>query len=215
MTASPDIHRPSRSDARRNYDRLLAEADKAFAAHGTGASLEEIARAAGVGIGTLYRHFPTREALLESLLRERFVALWERARQLAGSDSPMAALEAWLRDAVAQSSIYQGLPTSILAALRDDRSHLATSCQAMRAVGEQLLTNAQAAGEARADLDPTDLILLTNAAAWAAQQCDTDSDRIERHISLIMAGMRINSTPRRHSNPAQVPPPWQTEAASL
>jgi AcrR family transcriptional regulator len=197
--ANPDVSsdatgRPLRADARRNYERLLAAADRAFAAHGTGASLEDIARVAGVGVGTLYRHFPTREALLETLLRERFQQLLERARSQAGSDSPAAVLESWLRDAAAQSSLYHGLPSSIVAALTDDASRLATSCQAMRAVGAELLAEAQRAGEIRADVDATDLMMLANAAAWAAQQDEASAGRIDRHLGVLMAGLRDRST---------------------
>src|SRR6184192_3929854 len=84
--------RPMRADARRNYERLVAAAADAFAAHGTEASLEDIARRAGVGIGTLYRHFPTREALLEALLRSRFEEMQRRAAELSASAAPGEAL---------------------------------------------------------------------------------------------------------------------------
>ena len=81
--------KPMRADARRNYERLLEEARRAFAEHGVEASLEDIARRAGVGIGTLYRHFPTRDALLEALLRDRFDTQAERARELLAHPEPL------------------------------------------------------------------------------------------------------------------------------
>ncbi|WP_155375133.1 TetR/AcrR family transcriptional regulator [Catellatospora vulcania] len=192
---TPERARPARApraDALRNRDRLLAEADRLFAAHGTGASLEDIAKQAGVGIGTLYRHFPTREALLDALLQQRFEQLWGRAHE-AGSGSPYAALAAWLREAAGQSTAYRGLPSSIAAALRDTTSHLNTSCQAVREVGARLLAAAQAAGEVRTDLDGTDLVLMANSAAWLAQQ-DHAEDRLDRHLDVLLAGIR---TPRR------------------
>lgn len=184
-------HGAGRADARRNRDRLLAEADLAFAARGTTASLEDIARAAGVGIGTLYRHFPTREALLDALLQQRFEQLWGRARELAGSDSPLAALEAWLREAAGQSTVYRGLPSSMVAALRDSGSELSTSCQAVREVGARLLAAAQQAGQVRPELDATDLVLMANSAAWVAQQ-DAADDRLDRHLAVLLRGIRVS-----------------------
>src|SRR3954452_2753784 len=89
--------RPMRADARRNVERLLAVAKETFAERGADAPLEEIARRAGVGIGTLYRHFPTREALLEALLRDSFEPLRAEADRLLTSPSPGDALDAWLR----------------------------------------------------------------------------------------------------------------------
>src|SRR6266487_4025102 len=90
--------RPMRADARRNYQALLSAANAAFIEQGADdASLEEIARRAGVGIGTLYRHFPTRQALLEAVYRDQVDALRARADELLGSLPPDAALVAWLR----------------------------------------------------------------------------------------------------------------------
>src|SRR5215472_6078720 len=90
--------RPMRADAQRNYARLLSAAMAAFTEHGADdTSLEEIARRAGVGIGTLYRHFPTRQALLEAVYRDQVEALRARADDLTGSDDPGEALAAWLR----------------------------------------------------------------------------------------------------------------------
>src|SRR5499433_1511780 len=91
--------RPMRADAQRNYERLLSAAAAAFAEHGADdVSLEEIARRAGVGIGTLYRHFPTRQALLEAVYRDQVEALRARADELLVSVPPGAALAIWLRD---------------------------------------------------------------------------------------------------------------------
>src|SRR5215472_11381674 len=99
-TVSPreSTARPMRADAQRNYARLLSAAMAAFTEHGADdTSLEEIARRAGVGIGTLYRHFPTRQALLEAVYRDQVEALRARADDLTGSDDPGEALAAWLR----------------------------------------------------------------------------------------------------------------------
>src|SRR5215472_4516888 len=117
--------REMRADARRNYDRLLAAAWAAFADRGSDdVSLEEIARRAGVGIGTLYRHFPNRQALLEAVYRDQVVALGGRAAKLLAAESPGAALAEWLRDLASFSSTKRSLTKELLATLDTESSFL-------------------------------------------------------------------------------------------
>ncbi|MFB4278082.1 MULTISPECIES: TetR/AcrR family transcriptional regulator [unclassified Nonomuraea] len=181
----------SRADVRRNRERLLASARDAFATDGTDASLREIARRAGVGIGTLYRHFPTREALLEAILDSNFDTLRERAEQLLASPShtPHEALLTWLNDLAASTRTYQGLPQSIMTALADESSELYVSCAAMRASGARLLGRAQEAGQVRPDLTVYEVIALAIGLAWAAQQPGGPSDLMERLLSTAMYGL--------------------------
>src|SRR5688572_32472849 len=115
-TAKPADAR--RSDARRNYDHLIAVARATFAENGTEASLREVARRAGVGIGTLYRHFPTREALLEALLGDGFEALRAEAVTSLDAPDPGEALAEWLRAFGIASTRYEGLPASVMEALQ-------------------------------------------------------------------------------------------------
>lgn len=159
-----------RADARKNYTHLLDVARVVVAEQGADASLRDVARRAGVGLGTLYRHFPTREALLEGLLRAGFDKLAAQAAQLEASSSPEDALVFWLRDCVAFAHTYRGVTTMMMAAIEDPESALHTSCVTMRAAGTRLLTRAQAAGRARADLDGTDLFALIAALAWLGDQ---------------------------------------------
>src|SRR5262249_43167854 len=121
--------RPMRADAQRNYGRLLSAAMAAFTEHGADdTSLEEIARRAGVGIGTLYRHFPTRQALLEAVYRDQVEALRARADELIGSDDPPgAALAAWLRALMTFSSTKQSMTSALLATIGKE-SDLLSSC---------------------------------------------------------------------------------------
>src|ERR1051325_4645801 len=102
-----------RADAQKNYDHLLAVARAVFTEHGADASLRDVARKAGVGLGTLYRHFPTREALLEALLRTSFDELTERASELETSGASDDALVSWLREAVAVAHNYSGAIASM------------------------------------------------------------------------------------------------------
>src|SRR5882762_8237451 len=112
-----DSSRPLRADARRNYDLLIRAADLEFTAHGAAASLEEIARRARLGIGTLYRHFPTRDDLIAGLLEDRLQALIAAAARLARDPSPGAALAAWLRALLAHAASYRGLAGTVTARL--------------------------------------------------------------------------------------------------
>lgn len=159
-----------RADARKNHDQLLAVAGTVIAEQGADASLRDIARKAGVGLATLIRHFPTREALLEALLRTNFDELAARASALETSDSPDDALVAWLRDFVACAHNYRGVVASMMTAIEDERSALHASCVAMRAAGERLLVRAQAEGSARTDIDGTDMFALGGALAWLNDQ---------------------------------------------
>jgi AcrR family transcriptional regulator len=159
-----------RADARKNYDQLLAVARDVVTGEGADASLRDIARKAGVGVGTLYRHFPTREVLLEALLRAGFDELAQRAKQLALQDDAGSALVTWLREAVGMTHKYSGAIALMVAAISDEDSALHVSCTALRAAGTQLLVRAQTKGMARHDMDGNDLFALISALAWLADQ---------------------------------------------
>jgi AcrR family transcriptional regulator len=187
----PDAPRPMRADARRNYDRLLSAALAAFAEHGADdASLEEIARRAGVGIGTLYRHFPTRQALLEAVYRDQVQALRARADELRESESPADALAAWLRALVAFSSTKQSLTTALLETLGKDSELLSACSMVLCGAADTLLARAQQAGVVRADADPRDLIRLVHAVNIATQRGPTDPGQTDRLLGLILDGLR-------------------------
>jgi AcrR family transcriptional regulator len=178
-----------RADARRNYERILEVAGTVVAEQGTQASLREVARRAGVGLGTLYRHFPTREVLLEVLLRQRFDGLAERAKSLEDSE-PDAALEQWLRQFLAGSTTYRGLAAAMMATLQDEGSPLYVSCHAMREAAGRLLTRAQAAGHVRSDVDRTDLFALVSALGWISEQAPAMADRVDYLFGLVMDAIK-------------------------
>ena len=159
-----------RSDAKQNRDRLLSAARSAVTELGAEVSLRDVARRAGVGMGTLYRHFPSREALLETLLRAGFDGLADRATALGTADRPGEALMIWLREAVAAAHEYKGAIDAMVAAIADPGSPLHSSCQAMKAAGGELLNRAQNAGEARSDIDGSDLFAVLAALTWLRDQ---------------------------------------------
>jgi AcrR family transcriptional regulator len=159
-----------RADARKNRDHVLAVAGTAITEQGVDVSLRDIARRADVGLATLLRHFPTREALLEALLRTSFDEMTARAGGLETSSSPEDALVSWLRDCVEWTTAYRGVTVLMAAAIEDTESALHASCVTLRAAGARLLTRAQAAGAARTDMDGTDLFALVAALAWLSDQ---------------------------------------------
>jgi AcrR family transcriptional regulator len=159
-----------RADAQKNYDHLLAVALVVVGEQGANASLREIARRAGVGLPTLYRHFPTREALLEALLRTGFDELTAKAGNLETSSSPDEALVSWLREMVAVAHNYHGVTETMMTAIEDPSSALHACCVTMRAAGTRLLARAQSEGVARTDINGVDLFALIAALAWLADQ---------------------------------------------
>ncbi|MFB9931339.1 TetR/AcrR family transcriptional regulator [Amycolatopsis halotolerans] len=183
--------KPMRADARRNYERLLAEARRAFAERGVDASLEDVARSAGVGIGTLYRHFPTREDLVETLLRERFDTQAEKARELLVAEDPLEALYAWLIGFGETSAVYRGLTEMLADAFDDPESRLHASCDAMRDAASQLVDRAQAAGVFRTDVTVQELLLLLHGASWAGSHLP-GTGGTERLMGLVFTGLQTS-----------------------
>ncbi|MBF9129011.1 TetR/AcrR family transcriptional regulator [Plantactinospora sp. S1510] len=190
-TAAP--RRRMRADARRNYERLLAEAATAFAEYGAEFSLEEIARRAGVANGTLYGHFPSRRALLEALMGDRMRALATAGHGLLTHPSPFAGLTAWADAAMAHATVYRGLGSALMQAIEDETSELHTACEAVLAAGEGLVARARTAGEVRPEVTAADLYALINAAAWAGEQSSRQQG--ERLLAFGLAGLRTPSTP--------------------
>jgi len=184
--------RRPRADAVRNRERLLAAATTAFEQQGTDAPLDEIARSAGVGIGTLYRHFPTREALLEAVFRGRIDALSHLGDELLVSPEPFDALTTWLRAHLVNASACQGLAGSVLIDLLDEEDDgEPRGCEHMRAIGVQLLARAQEDGSARADADADDLVRLVNALVSATDDADDRSALADRLFMLMIDGLRV------------------------
>lgn len=186
-----------RADARKNYAHLLTVAHQVVMEEGADASLRDIARKADVGLGTLYRHFPTREALLDALLRAGFDDLTERAGELETSNEPAEALVSWLREIVALAHNYRGVIASMVAAIANPDSALHASCVTMRAAGTRLLARAQAAKMARTDVDGADLFALVGALAWLNDQpafAPRAGHLLELIASAILTGRDVESS---------------------
>jgi AcrR family transcriptional regulator len=180
VTPRVAVQRPHRADARRNFDALLEAARDVFAEQGTAGSLEEVARRAGVGIGTLYRHFPTRQDLFDAVYIEEVAQLCQTADDVA-SLPPWDALVTWLRRFIS----YVATKRAILEVLNRDSDMFKASRGAMYAAGEPLLARAQESGDARPDLTFPDLLQLVIGLAGA-----TDDAQRERLLAIALDGVR-------------------------
>jgi AcrR family transcriptional regulator len=176
--------RPHRKDAARNYDALLAAAREAFAENGAEASLEDVARRAGVGIGTLYRNFPTRRHLFESVYAGEVDDLCRVAEEVADQE-PWAALTSWLRRFVD----YTVTKKAIREALNDESEIFLACRDSMYAAGGPLFERAQKAGEARADMDFDDLLRMVAGITATNFLDDTQRDRV---LSVALDGVRAS-----------------------
>jgi AcrR family transcriptional regulator len=176
------LRRPQRADARRNFDALLAAARQVFAAQGTDASLEDVARCAGVGIGTLYRNFPTRRDLFESVYIGEVEDLCAAARALA-DQPPWEALATWLRRFVS----YVATKRALVEALNHDSDVFRTCRGAMYSCGAPLLERAQAAGEVRGDIDFDDVVRLVSGITSGGFVDDAQRDRV---LQVALDGIR-------------------------
>jgi AcrR family transcriptional regulator len=181
--------RPKRADARRNYEKLLAAAGEVFAENGTAASLEDIARRAGVGIGTLYRHFPTRQDLLEAVYIDEVEEMSRKADDL-GDLEPWDALVTWLHEFVRYAATKRALADEMMNTV-DSEAPVFTSCRtAITAAGDMLVARAQEAGVVRPD---TDFLDIGRMVAGIASIRTTDPRQIERILDVALDGLRYTA----------------------
>jgi AcrR family transcriptional regulator len=183
--------RPMRADARRNYEQLLAAADAEIARCGADASLEEIARKAGVGSATLHRHFPSRRALLEAVFHDRVEVLCAQAFARVDDADPGRALADWLRDVAAYTATTRGLARSMLTSVLDPMPESDGTCEAMfTAAGGALITRAHEAGAVRPEVSIVDLLTLANAVSLAAEGSPDAAAEAARLVTLAIEGIR-------------------------
>jgi AcrR family transcriptional regulator len=185
-----------RSDAARNRERLLRAATAVFSAGGADASLEAVARRARVGIGTLYRHFPTREALYEAVYRHEVEQLTDLAEQLKDEPSPIEALRRWLRSGVEFVATKKGMIQALAVAVTTSSELHARSFEKLTKASRDLLQRAIANGEIRSDIEPEDLVrslvgmcLTHNQPGWQAN--------VLRLMDVLVDGLRVAK--RKHN----------------
>ncbi len=180
-----------RADARKNHSHLLAVARDVVTEHGADASMRDIARRADVGLATLLRHFPTREALFDELLRTKADALTQKAAELETSKPPDEALVSWFREGVAFVQSYSGVCALMASAHADPDSALYASSTTLHTAGARLLARAQAVGTARADMDGEDLFALMSALGWAVGQ-PSFAPRADHLFRIIASAILTN-----------------------
>src|ERR1700761_7953773 len=195
--------RKPRADAVRNRERVLEAAKAVFSAGGPDASLEAVAKRAGVGIGTLYRHFPTREALYEAVYRREVEQLGELAEQLKSEAAPVEALRRWLRANVEFVATKKGMATALALAAGPPPSELtAFSYDRLTKAIALLLDRAVASGEIRNDVSAEDLLralvgmcLLHDQAGWQAS--------VVRMLDVLIDGMRVKAASPAERRPSK------------
>jgi AcrR family transcriptional regulator len=185
-----DATRPLRADARRNRDRLIEVAKAMFSERGADTSLEAIAKGADVGIGTLYRHFPTRDVLIESVYRNETRNLARAAPRFADTLTPVEALRAWLRLFVDHIATKQVMSPALASMVGGPSELYAESGAMVKAAIALLVDRAVASGAIRLDIDPLDLLRalagiagISSAPGW--------EESAKRLVDILIAGVRI------------------------
>ena len=192
---SADAARRPRADAVRNRERLLEAAKAVFGAGGPDASLEAVARRAGVGIGTLYRHFPTREALFEAVYRREVEQLADLAEQLKTEARPAEALRRWLRSNVEFVATKKGMSAALALAAHSSSELAAYSFDRLTKAVGALLDRAIAAGEIRADIGPEDLLRALVGICYMYDQPGWQAS-VLRLVEVFVDGLCSQSDPK-------------------
>ncbi len=188
LDARTSTVRPLRADARQNYARLVEAAAGAISELGPNVSLEEVAKRAGVGIGTLYRHFPNRQALLEAVYRDQVMVLSVRARELLATTPPAEALLLWLHALLTYNLTMRGLKEALMAG---EISPTTSECKAaMHEVGGELLARAQEVGAVSRDIEVTDLLRLVHSIALMVEPGAEGAARAERVFEVMVTGLK-------------------------
>lgn len=185
---APPTGKPMRADARRNYERIVSAAQEAFAELGPDAPLEEIARRTGVGIGTLYRHFPNREVLIEAVYRSSIEQLSQRAHELLEKHSAEAAFEIWLREQVEWVMANRSLATTLKAGMDHNTPTFMLCRTAITGAAAAVLQAAQDAGAIRRDIEPRDVLRFGHGIGVA---CETTPEAAERLLAVTLDGLRV------------------------
>ncbi len=176
-----------RQDARENRERILAAAEEVFGAGGASASTEEVARRAGVGIATVFRHFPTKEALLEATLLRHFDHLTERAQELAAEADPREAWRALLTTMITTGATKLTL-ISLLRESGDFPSSAAAASERLKAAVDDALRRAQSSGAVRPSVTIDEVYVLMRGLAQATATMPTSPAVLERAVDIVIAG---------------------------
>jgi AcrR family transcriptional regulator len=189
---SEDDARPMRADARRNYDKLIAAAREVFAESGAAGSLDEIAKRAGVGAGTLYRHFPTRDDLIDALMRDwtdRVAADSEAA--VAAGLPPRETLSNWFEAFLGHITLHRGAAAKINAAMDDPASPIYRKCQALGTANDRVLDYVRESGQLRDGVDSRHVMRLVSSIATLSDDARIGAAETTPMLGIIVDGILI------------------------
>jgi AcrR family transcriptional regulator len=179
-----------RADAQRNYDRIVEVAREVFREQGYDASLDEVAKRAGVGPGTLYRHFPKRENLLDAIMQswvDRVTETADKALAHEGSDRDL--LVSWFEQYVALISQHKGGPAKLTSAMGDPESPIRTKCQVLAEANGRILDRLRADGALREDVETIQVCRLVGGIATVADQSDLDASAVRPMLEVVVDGL--------------------------
>ncbi len=182
--------KPLRVDAQRNYDKLVLAAREAFLERGSDASLDDIAKRAGVGPGTLYRHFPTRDALIDALMRDWSERINADSEEIAASDLPAReALTTWFAKFVENVGIYQGAAAKVMSAMDDPSSPIYRKCQVLVAANEKVLARARELDALREGVEAREVMRIVSGIATVVDQSGLTADEADPMLAIVLDGI--------------------------
>lgn len=179
-----------RADAQRNYDKLLAAAREAFRERGSEASLDDIAKRAGVGPGTLYRHFPTRDALINAVMKEWADAVKSDSQSVIDADLPgREALSTWFEHFIGHMSLYRGAAQKFVACMDDPSTPIYRKCQVLSAANDAVIAHVGASGVLREDIDSREVMRMVSGVASVIDQASMTNDDAKPMLAIILNGI--------------------------
>ena len=187
--------KPLRADAQRNYDKLVAAAREVFAERGAEGSLDEIAKRAGVGPGTLYRHFPTRDDLIDALMRDWSARVVSDSEAAVEADLPAReTLERWFADLVKHLTLHRGAAAKLSAAFDDPSSPIYRKCQMLADANEHVITHLTKTQALRDNVEPRQVMRLVSGVATVVDQAGLDSDQATPMLDIVIDGILRGSS---------------------
>jgi AcrR family transcriptional regulator len=192
-TATEVERKPLRADAQRNYDKIVETARAMFRERGADASLDEIAKRAGVGPGTLYRHFPTREALIDAVMRDWADRINADSDEAAASElPPREALSGWFSKFVENVGIYHGAAAKVMAAMDDPASPIYRKCQVLVGANQKVLDSVRDKGALRDGVDAREVMRIVSGIATVVDQSGIKADDAEPMLAIVLDGILVD-----------------------
>lgn len=188
------VAKPLRADAQRNYDKLLATAREVFAERGAGCSLDEIAKRAGVGPGTLYRHFPSRDDLIDALMRDWTERVAADSIAAVDADAPAReTLERWFLDLVRHMTLHRGAAAKLSAAMDDATSPIHRKCQMLAEANERVINHLTDVHALRDGVEPHQVVRLVGGVATVVDQAGLDPEAARPMLDIVIDGILRDS----------------------